>query len=458
MTSFFETITSRLWNRIVGLRRKRATDGLLIGLALEDGRLSKHNIFLPRSKRPEHQAIFGRTGTGKSSLMLSFILQDLAAGRGFAVIDVHGQLTKLILQAAADHERRLRKSFSESLVLIQPADPEFSVGLNPLENLRGQSVFSMIAEFTQVLKHRWHLDSLGARTEELLRNSLHVLADCRLTLVELAPLLTDASFRAICLRKVTNNEVRGYFESRYNAASDAMQQALSSPVLNKITGFTADPRFRHIVGQPKSTFSIPDALEQGQIILLDLSKGQLGEQALTLGSLFLAKLKTSVFGRRSRKLFTIYADEVQNLITADSGLDSLLSECRKFSIALVTANQFLDQLPTQVRSALLAISTHICFQLSSGDAQAMAAAFDGGKALAELLKNLPQRNVVMKSGAQPWRRAVVPRVAVPNADYSDLYDRCRERWARKRSEIEDEIMRRQPTAKRSAAEVINAWE
>jgi hypothetical protein len=310
MISLFETLTSRIWNYFVGARRQSIKDGLVIGFAVEDGRTSKHKVYLPHGKRPEHQAIFGRTGTGKSSLILSFIVQDIAAGRGFAVIDVHGQVTKFVLQALSALEQKPSRDLSERLILIQPADPDFSVGLNPFENLRGQSIFSMIAEFTEVLKHRWHLDSLGPRTDELLRNSLYVLVDAGLTLLELPPLLTNASFRALCLRKTTNNEVRSYFETRYNAASEAMQQALSSPVLNKITAFIADPRFRHIVGQQQSTFSIPDALEQGQIIVLDLSKGQLGAQALILGSLFLAKLKHSIFARRSRKLFTIYADEV----------------------------------------------------------------------------------------------------------------------------------------------------
>ena len=125
--------------------------------------------------------------------------------------------------------------------------------MNPLEMETPD--FIRIAEFSEVLRNRFALDHFGARTEELLRNALYVLAANKLTLIELAPLLTHSGFRASCMKRVENADVRQYFEARYDQVSDAMRAVMREPILNKTSAFTADPRFRHILGQTQSTFS-----------------------------------------------------------------------------------------------------------------------------------------------------------------------------------------------------------
>jgi hypothetical protein len=127
-------------------------------------------------------------------------------------------------------------------------------------------------------------------------------------------------------------------------------------------------------------------------------------------------------------------------------------------VGVVSANQFLDQYPPEMRSAILAVGTHVFFQLSSPDAQLIAKALDGGKPLAELLKNLPQRHMVVKSGSERWQEVQVPTIHDPKADYADLYDRCRRRWARRRDEIEQEIAARQAIARRTGEEALRDWE
>ena len=177
------------------------------------------------------------------------------------------------------------------------------------------------------------MDALGARTEELLRSSLHVLVDNGLTLLELTPVLTNAAFRHACLEKATNIEVEDYFRSRFETNSEAMQAVFREAILNKVSTFTADPRFRHILGQQHSTVSLLEAMDRGCWIVLHLNKGRLGEQAVTLGALILARLKNALFGRSRRSLFTLYCDEIQNLVSIDSGLDTVLSEARKFGLS-----------------------------------------------------------------------------------------------------------------------------
>lgn len=455
-----ERLLVSIWNRIAAPASVDRDSGqrLDLGSRIVDGELQRSRVYLPDSRRCEHMAILGKTGQGKSFFLRHLSTQDIRARSGFVFFDLHGDSTPFLLRCIAAEERRTGSDLSDRLIVIEPGDPEFSIGLNVLEAQDGQQSYTQLAEFAQILKARWHLDSLGARTEELLRNSLHVLADNNLTLLELAPLLTNSAFRAGCLHRVQNTEVSGYFRTRFDTRSEAMQNIYRDAILNKVSSFTTDSRFRHILGQLRSTFSLLDAMDRGKWIILNLDKGRLGEQASTLGSLLLAKLKNALFARRRRQIFTLYCDEIQNLVAYDAGLDTLLSEARKFGISVVTANQFLEQYPPQMRAAIMAVGTHVFFQLSSVDADKMASALDGGKHLAETLKNLPKRHMVVKSGSHRPQEALVPMVAQPEADYSDLYNRCRAKWARRRAEIEAEIRQRHQQASRRSEEVLDGWE
>jgi hypothetical protein len=460
MNSFFEQLFSWGWNRLVAKPAHPTNPySLSLGSLVIDERPTASKMIIPQLKRAEHMAVLGRTGTGKSSLLRFMAAQDIACGRGFLFFDLHGDATSTLLQLVAQQEQVVRQDLSTKLIVIEPADPEVSVGLNVLESAAAQHSFVQIAEFAGLLKQRWHLDSFGARTEELLRNSLLLLSENRLTLLELAPLLTDDAFRARCLRGASNGDARDYFAVRYNQASEGQQSMFRDAVLNKVSAFTADPHFRHILGQQRSTFSLIDAIDSGYWIILNLDKGRLGEHAATLGSLLLTKVKNALFARRRRQLFTLYCDEIQNLVAFDSGLDTLLSEARKFGIGLVSANQFLDQYPPSMRSAIMAIGTHILFQLSSGDADKMAQALDGGKHLAEILKNLPQRNLVVKSGHHHYARVAVPAFEPATVNYQDLLSRCKARWARRRGEVEREIRSRTRTDDtQQNREVLRGWE
>jgi hypothetical protein len=460
MNSLFEKLIARTWNRLATPAPKRTSgESLDLGAQIVDERIVARRVTIPQAKRPEHLAILGKTGRGKSFFLRHLAGQDIRADRGFLSMDLHGDTTPFLLKLIAQEEVRRRADLSTKLIIIEPADPEFSIGLNVLERRPGEQMFVQLAEFAEILKSRWHLDHLGARTEELLRNSLHLLADNNLTLMELTMLLTNETFRTVCLRQASNPDIAEYFRSRFDQQSEAMQAVYRDAILNKVSSFTADPRFRHILGQRSSSFSLVQAIDDGYWIILDLNKGRLGEQAATLGSLLLTKLKNALFARRRRGLFTLYCDEIQNLVAYEgSGLDTLLSEARKFGASIVSANQYMDQYPPAMRAAILSVGTHVFFQLSSADADKIGAALDGGKKLAELLKNLPKRHMVVKSGHERFREAVVPTVAEPRVDYADLYNRCRARWARRRTDIEAEIRARRQQAGQRTEEVLNGWE
>src|SRR2546422_384292 len=418
-----------------------------IGLRVLDGEVTRRHVEISEERRPMHIAVLGKSGSGKSSLLRHFSRQDIDADRGFMYFDIHGDATPFLLRTIAAREKELRRHLSNKLVVIEPADPDVSVGFNPLEH-KSQD-FVRIAEIAEVLKARWHLDSFGARTDELLRNSLFVLSANGLTLLELAPFLSHSGFRAQCLKQVLNTEVRQYFELRYDQVSEAMRATMREPILNKTSAFTADPHFRHIIGQKRSTFSIPDAMDEGHWIIVNLEKGRLGEQALSLGSLIFTVLKNALFTRETRSLYTIYCDEIQNLIAYGSGIETVLSEARKFGVAVVSANQFLDQYPSEMRAAILAMGTHVFFQLSSLDAAQVAQALDGGKLLAERMKNLFQRHCIVKSGSDRCIEVQVPLVRLPQVHYTDLLNRSRYRYGRMRADIEIDIAKRQEALNRT---------
>ena len=456
MSSLFDQLIVRLWNRLRGRRRGAWQEGgsLDLGFKVHDEEISRRRISLTNTRRTMGVALLGKTGTGKSSLLRYLAAQDIAADRGFAFFDPHGDATPYLLRTINDRERRERRHLSDKLILIQPADDIVSVGLNVVEQEKPD--FVLTADVAEAIRRHCGLDRFGVRIDETLRNSIFVLAANGLTLIELPLLLTDAGFRAACMKSVPNAEVRHYFESRYDEMSDAMQATVREPVLNKISAFIADSRYRHILGQAHSTFSIKEAMDEGYWILIDLPKGRLGNQALTLGSLIFTAIKHALFTREKRSLFTIYVDEIQNFIGSD--IETVFSEARKFSAPITSANQTLEQLPTELRSALLSVGTNVFFQLSPTDASLAAQALDGGKALAERLKNLPQRHAIVKSGSDRWVEVAVPTIPDPKVDYTDLLNRARYTRGRVRAHIERDIAERQKSLSRKTDEVLHDWD
>jgi hypothetical protein len=458
LMAMFESLLANIWNRLARLFKRQLKGGLALGKIIVDGHTTKHKYFLPQIKRTEHLVVLGKTGQGKSFLIFSFCLQDIRSGRGFILFDPHGSLIPLIVQAVAAEEKRTGKDHARELIVIEPGNSVWSVGFNPLETVPGQRSFVSILGLTSIIKERWALSHFGPQTEEILRNSLHVLTDNQLTLIELSALLSNSTFRQRCLKRVTNLEVKEYFDTRFEPMSEAMKATVRNPILNKTSEFASDPHFRHILGQQHSTFSVLDAMDSGKIILVDLNKGLLGKHSATLGSLLVAQVSSAIFARKNRSVYSLYLDEIQNLLSADSDVDVLLAEARKFGVSIVSANQYLDQFPKNMRSAVQAVGTHIAFQLSSDDASSFSGMLDGGKPLAELLKNLPKRNFIVKSGHYEWKQVEAAEIKLTKADVHGLLLRSRQHFARPRIEIEQEIQARRPKQKQTLEEELNGWE
>jgi hypothetical protein len=458
MTRFLENLFAAGWNRLQR-RPEGIRHGLDLGQVMEDGEVTNRRLRFSSPDRDKHTACFGLSGYGKTRLIDYEASQDLEQGAGFASLDFHADSFPRLLGCFAAYERRYEVDLSPRLIIIDPTDVLASIGLNSLACADRERAFIHVAEVAEILKDRLGLKEFGPRTGELLLYTLYTLSVAGYTLVDIRLFLTNPQFRAFVLARINHPEVTAYFQERFDRASEAMRAVVADAVLNKVTPLAADPQFRHILGQQRSTLNVREALDQGRWILFNLPKGVLGEHATTLASLFFTHLKSALFARRSRTPYGLYLDEVQNLVSSFSDLDTLISESRKFGIRIHTANQHLEQLPPPVRAALLSCSNFICFRLAHADAERMAGALDGGKNLAELLRNLPPREIVAKRGHDRWIRAKVPFVRLPAADYSDLYRRCRARWATPRIEVERLIRERQAGFGQTArGEALHDWQ
>ena len=444
----------RIWNRLVDSDNAQ-TEGLLLGRRVIDGQVTLRSYRLQHQRRTEHIVIIGKTGSGKTSLIKSMLKQDIENGNGFLCIDLHGDLTPFILNRIAERERRSSRDLSARVVVLNPADAERAVGLNILE-ASNRSLPVLVSEVVAIMRQRWSLDHFGARTEELLRNALWVLAENGLALTDLVPFLTDLSFRAPLIQRIKNEDVREYFRLRYEQLSDAMQVVVREPILNKVTAFTVDPAIRHIVGQRRSTLDLTEALDQQRWVILSLHKGQLGENAETLAALILVKLKNAIFSRRERKLFTIYADEVQNLVSSGDTFESLLSESRKFGVSVVTANQHLQQYPVRIRAALFSAGTTIFFRSSPEDVPRLATSVDGTSSIERLLKELPDRQFLVRAGSERVLHIRAPAVALSGRLPMELLERSSQFWTRPRDLIETEI-RSRAAGERPGRGMLEQW-
>jgi hypothetical protein len=445
------SIAADIWNKWIS-RAPPDRSGLRLGLRVIDGQVSSKSYLLPFHRRAEHVVILGKTGTGKTSLIKSMLAHDIRDGRGFVVIDLHGDITPFVLGRIAEQEQRDGHDLSKRTVILNPADRLVSVGLNILE--KPVSIAPLVSEVVAIIRRRWQLDRFGARTEELLRNALWVLTESGLTLAEVAPFLTDLGFRAPLIGRCSNAEVKAYFRERYEQLSDAMQAVMREVILNKASAFTTDPAIRHIVGQRES-LNVPAALDQNLWVILRLSKSELGENSETLASLILARFQNAVFARRRRELFTIYADEVQNLVGSGDTFEHLLSEARKFAVSVVTANQHLNQYSAQTRATLLSAGTAVFFRSSPEDAPFIARALDGGPTLERCLKELRDRHFLIRGGSDQWAEVEAGEVPHNTIAIKNLVARSNSHWAKPRTEIETEIAARRKSPARK--EALAGW-
>ncbi|HHT9134607.1 MAG TPA: TraM recognition domain-containing protein [Candidatus Avalokitesvara rifleensis] len=326
--------------------------------------------------RATHFYVIGATGTGKTKFLEFLIAQDIGMGRGFGVIDPHGDLIEDIkgLMAFYYDYHNLTETLADRVVLIDPTNHDFTVTFNPLEKIPGISSAEQSGQLISAFKKIWS-SAWGVRMEDLLRNSLLALSEAELTLVELPHFLTNRAFRRGVLEKVTNPIVHEYFK-RFDRLTDRGQVTWIEPVMNKINALFSDERIRQMFSSQKSSFDLREIMDSGKILLIKLDKGKLHDLSDLLGSLLVARIQMAAFSRSDtpqdqRTPFYLYIDEFQNFATDTFSV--VLSEARKYGLSLIMAHQTLSQIPAELRSLILGnTGIQVYFRLNRHDADALA--------------------------------------------------------------------------------------
>ena len=319
-----------------------------------------------RSDRARHIYIIGQTGTGKSGLLELLSLADIQYNQGYAIIDPHGDFAINNLQAIPEHKIK-------DVVYFNPTDSEFPVGFNPLEATDSRQKINIASDLVGVMKRMF--DSWGPRLEYILRYTILALLDNPgSTMLDITRMLTDKNFRKRILKNVDDVVVLNFWQTEFNTWDMRFQTEAVAPVLNKVGAFTANPTIRNIIGQPKSTFDIRKIMDEGKILILNLSRGLIGEDnANILGAMMITKIQLAAMSRadiiniEDRRPFYLYVDEFQNFATDSFAV--ILSEARKYGLYLTLANQYIAQMPIEVKSAVFGnVGTIISFRVSPEDA------------------------------------------------------------------------------------------
>lgn len=348
--------------------------GAISILARTNHREPHRLVGIKQADRLAHMYIVGKTGTGKSTLLETLIRQDLIAGRGCALLDPHGDLVERV-QAGLPPNRRA------DTVYLDAPDPAQPFGYNPLLHVSPHLRPLVASGLIDVLKKMWD-EAWGVRMEHILRNTLLALLDQpRATVADILPMLSSKSFRAKALTNVENEQVLRFWREEFPQYSYRYQADGIAPIQNKVGAFLADPKLRRILMPDDGGIRLREIMDNGKVLLVNLSVGKLGtDSSSLLGGLLVTALGSAAFSRAflpasKRRPFFIYVDEFQTMATL--AFVSMLSELRAFGAGLVLAHQYLDQLDRDVLEAVLGnVGTIVSFRLGAADAETIGKEFE----------------------------------------------------------------------------------
>jgi hypothetical protein len=343
--------------------------------------------------RLSHMYVIGKTGVGKSTLLKTLAIEDLSAGRGFALIDPHGDL-------AAELAKGIATLDPGRLIYLDATDPSCPYGYNPLRRVRDDKIPLAVSGFLETLKKLWP-DAWGVRMEHVLRNTLYALLeqdDARLP--DILRLYADEAYRKGIAGRIRNDTVRRFWRYEFESFHYRQKADSVAPIQNKIGALLADPTLYRILVEPKIDIRVRSLIDGGGVLLVNLSKGQLGEDsAHILGGLLVSTLGLAAFSRaddppEDRRPFFLYLDEFQSFTTLM--LANMMSELRKFGVGLVLAHQYFHQLDADVRHAVLGnAGTLISFRVGAEDAPILAKEFQPEFDVHDLI-NLPNYSVYLR--------------------------------------------------------------
>jgi hypothetical protein len=406
---------------------------------------------MPRSDRGRHLYIIGQTGVGKSGLLELLSISDVYSPFGFAIIDPHGDYALSVM-------RRVPEARVNDVIYFNPADTDFPVAFNPLEVADPNLRTHIVSELIGVLKRMF--ESWGPRLEYILRYTLLALVEFpEATMLDITRMLTEKKFRQDVVKHVTDPVVVNFWNVEFASWNDKFATEAVAPVLNKVGAFTANPTVRNIIGQPHSSFNIRKIMDERKILIVNLSRGLIGEDnASLLGALLVTKIQMAAMSRADMDLservpFYLYVDEFQNFAT--DSFATILSEARKYGLNLTVANQYIAQMSMEVKDAVFGnVGSIVGFRMSADDSRVMTKYFEP-KFEEHDLVHMHNRHFVisMTIAGEKVQAFSATSLELPpqNQDYSpQIIAASRESYAYKKADIEDYVRDRYLTPEQLA--------
>lgn len=432
--------------------RNMPDEGLLLGYNVFRG--VKKPVRLALGDRQRHMYAVGQTGTGKSTFLENLALQDMLSGNGFAFIDPHGDTAEKLL-AMVPKER------TEDVIYFSPADMDYPMGLNLFEFNNPDQKDFLIQETLNMLQKLYdptHQGIMGPRYEHIFRNAaLAIMADpAGGTFVDIPKLFRDPVFLKQKLAHVTDNTVLEYWQKEYPASQRSNDAGeVTAWFVSKFGAFLSNEMMRNIIGQTKSAFDLRDIMDNKKILLVNLSKGRVGDlNSKLLGMIFVMKFQAAAMSRASipekdREDFALYVDEFQNFST--DSFATIMSEARKYHLNLIVANQFTTQLTEEIRDAVFGnMGTIVAFRVGQNDVEGLAKYFQPAFEADDLLR-VPNYNSIVRTliggvPTNPFSMAALPPLGNPNMQLAEaLKQLTAAKYGKPRAEVEKEVFARLAT-------------
>jgi len=393
--------------------------------------------------------VVGKTGMGKTNLLENMAIQDIRNGEGVCYVDPHGESAEKLLKAVPSHR-------INDVVYFNAADTEFPVAFNILEAVDEEKKNLVASGMMGVFKKLWP-DVWSARMEYILNNTILALLDYPgSTMLGVNRMMSDKDYRKRVYPMIKDPVVKSFWINEFDKWEDRFRKEAVAAIQNKVGQFLSSALIRHIVGQPKSTIDMRDIMDNRKILIVNVSKGKIGEDAMRLlGGMIVTKIQLAAMGRveipmEERKDFYLYVDELQNFVT--ESFANILSEARKYRLNLTLAHQYINQLVfdgnSTVRDAVFGnVGTMIAFRVGAEDAEFLEKEFEPVFMLNDLV-NLTKYNIYLKLMIDGIAGDAFSATTLPPPDLSDTEENeekiirnSRERYGQNKAEIEEKIER-----------------
>lgn len=407
-------------------------------------RNQKTQFGIKTDDRRRHMYIIGKTGMGKTALEENMTIQDIREGRGVAVVDPHGEYAEKMLDFVPSNR-------INDVIYFNPADIDFPIAFNVIEQVDLNHRHLVCSGLVGVFKKIW-AESWGPRLEYLLRNTiLSLLGYPGATLLGIMRMLVDEAYRNKVVEQLDDPVLESFWREEFARYPDKFAAKAISPIQNKVGQFLSSPLIRNIVGQTKSTIDVRKVMDEEKILILNLSKGRIGEDASSLlGAMMVTKIQLAAMSRvdmpeEERKDFYLYVDEFQNFAT--ESFANILSEARKYHLNLTLAHQYIEQLPEVVREAVFGnVGSLVSFRVGATDAEFLEKEFEP-TFMADDLVNLPKYNIYLRLmidgvTSQPFSASTLEPFERPSEIHKEkIIQVSRERYASPREEVQEKIKR-----------------